>query len=43
MIERTLSADANAPVRMSHVLRAARTEYAKIEKPLTDAEIGGWK
>jgi ATP-dependent 26S proteasome regulatory subunit len=38
-----LAADANAPVQMSHVLRAARTEYAKIEKPLTDAEIGGWK
>ena len=37
-----LAADANEPVRMSHLLRAARTEYAKIEKPLTDAEIGGW-
>jgi ATPase family associated with various cellular activities (AAA) len=38
-----LAADANEPVRMNHLLRAARTEYAKIEKPLTDAEIGGWK
>ncbi|HJW38673.1 MAG TPA: ATP-binding protein [Candidatus Udaeobacter sp.] len=38
-----LAADANEPVRMNHVLRAARTEYAKIEKPLTDAEIGGWQ
>jgi len=37
-----LAADANEPVRMTHLLRAARTEYAKIEKPLTDAEIGGW-
>jgi SpoVK/Ycf46/Vps4 family AAA+-type ATPase len=37
-----LAADANEPVRMNHMLRAARTEYAKIEKPLTDAEIGGW-
>jgi ATPase family protein associated with various cellular activities (AAA)/winged helix domain-containing protein len=37
-----LAADANEPVRMSHVLRAARTEYRKIEKPLTEAEIGGW-
>jgi ATP-dependent 26S proteasome regulatory subunit len=37
-----LAADANEPVRMNHLLRAARTEYAKIEKPLTDAEIGGW-
>jgi hypothetical protein len=37
-----LAADANEPVRMNHLLRAARSEYAKIEKPLTDAEIGGW-
>jgi ATPase family associated with various cellular activities (AAA) len=38
-----LAADANQPVRMNHMLRAARAEYAKIEKPLTDAEIGGWQ
>jgi SpoVK/Ycf46/Vps4 family AAA+-type ATPase len=38
-----LAADANEPVRMNHVLRAARTEYRKIEKPLTEAEIGGWQ
>jgi hypothetical protein len=37
-----LAAEVNEPVRMNHVLRAARTEYAKIEKPLTEAEIGGW-
>ena len=37
-----VAADANEPVRMSHVLRAARSEYRKIEKPLTEAEIGGW-
>jgi ATPase family associated with various cellular activities (AAA)/Winged helix domain, variant len=37
-----LAADASEPMRMNHLLRAARTEYAKIEKPLTDAEIGGW-
>jgi hypothetical protein len=37
-----LAADANEPVRMNHVLRAARSEYRKIEKPLTEAEIGGW-
>jgi hypothetical protein len=37
-----LAADANEPVRMSHLLHAARTEYRKIEKPLTDAEIGSW-
>jgi hypothetical protein len=37
-----LAADADEPVRMTHVLRAARAEHAKIEKPLTDAEIAGW-
>jgi hypothetical protein len=37
-----LAADAGEPVRMSHLLRAARSEYAKLEKPLTEAEIGGW-
>jgi len=37
-----LAADANEPVRMNHVLHAARNEYRKIEKPLTEAEIGGW-
>ena len=37
-----LAADANEPVGMSHLLRAARSEYAKLEKPLTDAEIAGW-
>jgi ATP-dependent 26S proteasome regulatory subunit len=37
-----LAADANEPVRMPHVLRAARGEYAKMEKSLTDAEVRGW-
>jgi hypothetical protein len=37
-----LAAEAREPVRMNHLLRAARTEYAKLEKPLTDAEIGNW-
>jgi len=37
-----LAADANEPVRMTHLLRAARSEYAKLEKPLTESEIGGW-
>ncbi len=37
-----LAADAGEPVRTSHVLRAARSEYAKLEKPLTDAEVEGW-
>ena len=38
-----LAADANEPVRMNHLLCATRTEYRKMEKPLTDAEIGGWQ
>jgi SpoVK/Ycf46/Vps4 family AAA+-type ATPase len=37
-----LAADADEPVRMKHLLRAARSEYAKLEKSLTEAEIGGW-
>ena len=36
------AAEAGSPVDMSHVLRAARAEYAKLEKPLAGAEIGGW-
>jgi len=37
-----LAADANEPVRMGHLQRAARAECVKIEKPLTSAEIGDW-
>ncbi|OQA39753.1 MAG: ATP-dependent zinc metalloprotease FtsH [Chloroflexi bacterium ADurb.Bin325] len=37
-----LAADAHEPVRMGHLLRAARVEYAKLERPLSEAEIGGW-
>lgn len=37
-----LAADANEPVRMTHLLRAAKSEYAKLEKSLTDSEVGGW-
>jgi vesicle-fusing ATPase len=29
-------------VGMSHLLRAARAEYAKLDRPLTDGEIAGW-
>jgi SpoVK/Ycf46/Vps4 family AAA+-type ATPase len=38
-----LAADAAQPVQMAHLLRAARTEYAKLEKTLTPAEIDGWE
>jgi SpoVK/Ycf46/Vps4 family AAA+-type ATPase len=37
-----LAADAGQPVGMAHLLQASRSEYAKLEKPLTEAEIGGW-
>jgi SpoVK/Ycf46/Vps4 family AAA+-type ATPase len=37
-----LAADNDDTVKMSHLLRAARSEYAKIEKSLTDAEVRGW-
>lgn len=37
-----LAADLGEPVRMSHLLRTARSECAKLEKPATAAEIGGW-
>jgi SpoVK/Ycf46/Vps4 family AAA+-type ATPase len=33
----------NRPVRMSDLLQATRLEYDKMEKTLTEAEIGGWK
>jgi ATPase family associated with various cellular activities (AAA) len=37
-----LAADAGAPVRMSHLMTATRSEYAKMERPLTAAESEGW-
>lgn len=37
-----LAAGEGEPVRMKHMLRAARSEYTKLEKALTEAEIGGW-
>ena len=37
-----LAADADEPVRMTHLLRAAQGEYTKLEKSLTDAAAGGW-
>jgi SpoVK/Ycf46/Vps4 family AAA+-type ATPase len=38
-----LAADEAAPVRMSHLLDAARTEYGKLERPLSSAEAGAWE
>ena len=37
-----LAADDGGRVRMEHLLRAARSEYVKMEKPLSSAEVGGW-
>jgi hypothetical protein len=36
------AAAAEEPVSMTHLLRAARCEYAKQERPLTDTEVAGW-
>jgi SpoVK/Ycf46/Vps4 family AAA+-type ATPase len=37
-----IAADEDEPVGMQHILRAARSECAKLEKSLSEAEIGGW-
>jgi hypothetical protein len=37
-----LAAEAEEPVRMRHLLTAARGEYAKLEKTLTASEVEGW-
>jgi hypothetical protein len=38
-----LAADDGGTLNMGHLARAARTEYAKLEKPLSEAEIGAWR
>jgi SpoVK/Ycf46/Vps4 family AAA+-type ATPase len=37
-----LAADAKESVMMKHILQAARSEYLKLERVLTDAEVKGW-
>jgi len=37
-----LAAEQGGSVRMEHLLQAAGTEYAKVEKSLTEAETRGW-
>jgi len=37
-----LAADAREPVRMHHLLAAAQTEFAKLEKTLSTADTSGW-
>jgi SpoVK/Ycf46/Vps4 family AAA+-type ATPase len=38
-----VAADDDAPVTMAHLLRAARTEYAKLGRPIGEAELAGWR
>jgi ATP-dependent 26S proteasome regulatory subunit len=38
-----LAAESGEPVRMSHLARAARGEYAKMERPLNEADLRGWR
>ncbi|HEY9835702.1 MAG TPA: ATP-binding protein, partial [Vampirovibrionales bacterium] len=37
-----IAADANEPVMMKHILEASKSEYMKLERPLTDMEVKGW-
>ncbi|HBY77987.1 MAG TPA: ATPase, partial [Cyanobacteria bacterium UBA11148] len=37
-----LAADAGESVQMKHLLQAAKSEYVKLERPLTDIEVKGW-
>jgi AAA+ superfamily predicted ATPase len=38
-----LAAHEGSPVTMQHLHRAARSEYSKLQRPLTDAEVRGWE
>ena len=38
-----VAADGDTPVTMAHLLRAARTEYAKLGRPIGEAELAGWR
>ncbi len=37
-----LAASNQDSVEMKHILKAAQSEYSKLEKPLTDNEVKGW-
>lgn len=37
-----IAADAEEPIGMRHLLRAAQDEYIKLEKTMTSSEIQGW-
>jgi ATPase family associated with various cellular activities (AAA)/Winged helix domain, variant len=38
-----LAADSGSAMGMEHVLRSARTEYAKLERPISGPELEGWR
>jgi hypothetical protein len=38
-----VAADGDTPLTMAHLLRAARTEYAKLGRPIGEAELAGWR
>jgi hypothetical protein len=38
-----LAADEGEPVSMKHMLRAARVEFAKLERSLADSDVRGWE
>ena len=37
-----MAADSDEPVKMDHIRRAAKSEYAKLEKPMSTSESGSW-
>lgn len=37
-----IAANADEPVQMKHLLQAAKREYLKLERPLTETEVKGW-
>ena len=37
-----LAAEAQEPIRMSHLLRASQLEYAKLDKPLPVGDVSDW-
>ncbi len=37
-----LAAEAGEAVAMKHLLQATKSEYVKLERPLTDTEVRGW-
>jgi ATP-dependent 26S proteasome regulatory subunit len=37
-----IAADRGEPIGMNHLAEAARSEYMKLERTLTDAETRGW-